>query len=271
MFFRPGFYRPKFLAWGTAVLALFMATASPAADTTQLPPSVKTLQAEGLNIVGEFKTDDGLRAFAAAAGDRPVAIYVTKDGNAIVGTRVDPQGNPMDQATLQNMVAKPMAKKALSQLEQATWVRDGKKDAPRVIYTFSDPNCPYCHKFWEAARPWVDAGTVQLRHLVVAVIRPDSAAKAAAILGAKDPTVALIQNEHAFSNGGIKPASSVSPAIRTTLNNNEQLMMNLGFRGTPGIVAMGSDGLLEKINGLPQQGALVKLMGSPAPTAASKK
>lgn len=28
-------------------------------------------------------------------------------------------------------------------LEKATWIQDGQKNAPRIVYVFSDPNCPY--------------------------------------------------------------------------------------------------------------------------------
>lgn len=79
-----------------------------------------------------------------------------------------------------------MGDQVWAQLESATWVLDGKADAPRIVYTFSDANCPYCNHFWEAARPWVNSGKVQLRHLLVGIIREDSPAKAAAILGASD-------------------------------------------------------------------------------------
>ncbi|HEU0230824.1 MAG TPA: thiol:disulfide interchange protein DsbG [Burkholderiaceae bacterium] len=264
MLSRPSLYR-LFLG----ALALFLSMTGYAAETA-LPPSVKALQSQGLDVMGEFNVGDGLRAFAGAAGDRPLAIYVTQDGSAIIGTRVGPDGKALDEGRLQDLVAKPMAKRAWSALEKATWVQDGKKDAPRIIYTFSDPNCPYCHKFWEASRPWVKSGAVQLRHLVVAVIRPDSATKAATILGAKDRSAELTKNEMTFSEGGIKPAESVPPAIQTILDENQELMMNMGFRGTPGIVAMRSDGLLEKINGLPQPAALAELLG-PNPGSPSAK
>src|SRR3546814_5178612 len=58
-----------------------------------------------------------------------------------------------------------------------------------------DANCPYCNAFWEAARPWVDSGKVQLRHILVGIIKDDSPAKAAAILGAPDRSAALLTNE----------------------------------------------------------------------------
>lgn len=259
------FLRSRFYSLAFGVLALLMGNAGHAAETA-LPPAVKALQSRGLDIVGAFDAGNGLRAYAGAADDRPVAVYVMQDGSVIIGTRVGPDGKAVDEARLQDLVAKPMAKRAWSALEKTTWVQDGKKDAPRIIYTFSDPNCPYCHKFWEASRPWVDAGAVQLRHVVVAVIRPDSANKATSILDAKDPSAALTENEKSFSAGGIKPTESVPAAVRKQLDDNTQLMMDLGFRGTPGIVAMRSDGLLEKINGLPQPDALAALLG-PRPGA----
>src|SRR3546814_12650200 len=81
-----------------------------------------------------------------------------------------------------------MSARTWALLEASEWIADGKADAPRVIYTFSDPNCPFCNKFWSAARPWVDSGKVQLRHIMVGVIRPDSANKVATIMTASSPS-----------------------------------------------------------------------------------
>lgn len=72
-------------------------------------------------------------------------------------------------------------------LEKSKWIQDGDSKAPKVVYVFSDPNCPYCHTFWKQARPWVDSGKVQLRHIMVGVIRPSSKAQAATLLSAKNP------------------------------------------------------------------------------------
>jgi thiol:disulfide interchange protein DsbG len=72
-------------------------------------------------------------------------------------------------------------------MEKASWILDGKKEAPVIVYVFADPFCPYCKQFWQQARPWVESGKVQLRTLLVGVIKPESPATAAAILAAKDP------------------------------------------------------------------------------------
>ncbi|MGE8657976.1 MAG: thiol:disulfide interchange protein DsbG [Achromobacter sp.] len=241
-------------------LAAWLAAAGAQAAPDR-PAVLKALEARGLRVVQEFKIDGDLRAFAGVAGDQPVAIYVTPDGNAIVGARLDAQGKPLDDARIEALVTKPMGEQAWAQLEKSAWVLDGRKDAPRVIYTFSDANCPYCHKFWEAARPWVDAGKVQLRHVMVGVIREDSPAKAAAILGAADPTAALLENERQFDAGGIAPATRVPDNIAKVLDDNQALMVSLGFRGTPGIVVRDAAGALKKYNGLPQAAELDKVFG----------
>ena len=241
--------------------SLMLVTACSQAETAGKPPALKALEGQGLTVMQEFKVGGGLRAFAAAAGDRPVAVYVTSDGNAIVGTRLNAKGEPMDEVVLNNLAAKPIGEKEWAQLESATWVRDGKADAPRVIYMFSDANCPYCHQFWQAARPWVDAGKVQLRHILVGVIKADSPAKAAAILGAPDPSAALLENEKKYDQGGIPPVRSIPANARKTIDDNQMLMMTMGFRGTPGIVVRDGDGLLKKVNGMPQQAALAEVLG----------
>lgn len=231
------------------------------AETADHPPALKTLEGQGLTVMQEFKVGGGLRAFAAVAGDRPIAVYITSDGNAIVGTRLNTKGEPVDEAALNNLAAKPLSDKEWAQLQSATFVRDGQANAPRIVYAFSDANCPYCHRFWEAARPWVDAGKVQIRHIIVGIIKEDSPAKAAAILGAVDPSAALAENERKHAQGGITPAKSVPANVRKTLDDNQMLMVSMGFRGTPGIVVRGPDGVLKKYNGMPPGPQLAAVLG----------
>lgn len=231
------------------------------AQVTDKPPVLEALEDQGVLIKQEFDVSGGVRAFAGVVNDQPVAVYVLADGNAVAGTRLNAKGEPVDQATLQNLVAKPISDQAWAELESATWVLDGKADAPRIIYTFTDANCPYCHLFWEAARPWVDAGKVQLRHLLVGIIKKDSPAKAAAILGAADPSAALVENETEYDQGGITPAKSVPDDVQRILESNQMLMFSMGFRGTPGIMVLNDEGLIQKYNGMPQQDALIEVLG----------
>jgi len=153
-------------------------------------------------------------------------------------------------------------------LERSRWIADGRDDAPRKVYVFMDANCKYCTKFWSDARPWVRSGKVQLRHIMVAVISPTSAGKAAALLGDPDPARRLSSYEeaHAFgvvrmlANGphhsledpNLQPLQAVPPDVGQKLGDHERLMLALGLRGTPGIVFRGLDGKLVSRPGIPQ-------------------
>lgn len=248
------------LVWSSSACSQEPAPAG--ADTAGTPEVVKTIEQQGLEVLGQFEAPGGLRGFAAVAGQRPVAVYVTPDGeHAVVGVMVNAQGEDVGAAALQRLVAKPMSEKTWAQLEDSHWVRDGRADAPRVVYTFSDANCPYCHRFWEAARPWVESGKVQLRHVLVGVIRDDSANKAAAILTADLPSAALTHNERNFDNGGIAPLATIPQDVRGKLTRNEMLMVELGFRGTPGILFRDEAGLVQRRSGMPMPADLPVVLG----------
>lgn len=156
------------------------------------------------------------------------------------------------------------------ELQHGHWIADGRDDAPRKVYVFLDTNCVYCAKLWADARPWVDSGKVQLRYFLVAVIAPESAGKAAALLADPDPAkrLAAYERAHAFGvsrmlQGGprhslddasLVPVAPLPDAARRTLVANEALMDALALRGTPGLVYKGADGRLVARGGMPGDG-----------------
>lgn len=136
------------------------------------------------------------------------------------------------------------------------------KEAPVIVYVFADPFCPYCKQFWQQARPWVDSGKVQLRTLLVGVIKPESPATAAAILASKDP--AKTWHDYEASGGKMKleiPAS-VHPEQMKVLNINQKLMDDLGANVTPAIYYMSKDDTLQQEVGLPDKDKLNIIMGN---------
>ena len=144
------------------------------------------------------------------------------------------------------------------QLERTRWIADGRADAPRKVYVFLDANCKYCTKFWSDARPWVNSGKVQLRHVMVGVIAPSSTGRAAALLADPDPAkrLAAFEQAHAFgvvrmmaggphqslADPNLAPLDPVPDALARTLADHEDLMHGLGLQGTPGIVFLARDG-----------------------------
>lgn len=256
----------KQFSFTAAALALTLAGAAGCSHAEEpgkaQPPVIATIEAHGLEVLGEFDAPADLRGFAGLAGQQPVAVYVTPDGeHALVGQLVNVAGEDVGGAHLQRLVAKPMSERIWSQLEGSTWVADGADDAPRVVYTFSDPNCPFCNRFWQAARPWVEAGKVQLRHVMVGVIKADSANKVAAILTAPSPSAMLTRNEREYARGGIDGMATVPSRIRGQLDANQRLMHELGFQGTPGILFRDADGIVQRRAGMPAPGDLPTVLG----------
>lgn len=238
------------------------ATPAPASTSTSRPAVLATIEAQGLEIMGEFDAPSGLHGYAGVAGQEPLTVYTTADGqHALVGMLVDAKGKDVGADALRRLVTLPLSKRQWTALQATTWIADGAADAPRVVYVFTDPNCPYCHRFWEAARPWVEAGKVQLRHILVGVIRPDSANKVATMLTAKSPIAALTRNEHTFAKGGIEAAATVPDAVRQKLTGNETLMLQMGFQGTPGIAFLDDKGILQRRSGLPSADQLPVVLG----------
>jgi thiol:disulfide interchange protein DsbG len=155
-------------------------------------------------------------------------------------------------------------------LERGKWIADGRDDAPRRVYVFMDANCGYCTKLWAASRPWVDAGKVQLRYLMVGVISPTSAGKAAAILADRNPAGRFDAYErahafgaasHAMGNPNVEPLDPIPPALDRVLDDHLRMMVGLSLRGTPGIVYRAPNGQLATRPGL-SAGDLPLLFGA---------
>jgi thiol:disulfide interchange protein DsbG len=181
----------------TALLPLHPRCWPPALQAEELPKAIQQLQAKGAVIKGSF---DAPTACAATPPyqNNGMALYLTADGkHVLVGSLFDEQGKDLSAEPLEKLVYAPMSKAIWAKMEKTAWIADGKADAPRIVYLFSDPNCPYCNMFWEQARPWVESGKVQLRHIMVGIIREDSPGKSAALLAAKDPSKALLEHESA--------------------------------------------------------------------------
>jgi thiol:disulfide interchange protein DsbG len=235
---------------------------APAASSTARPAVLAKIESQGLEIMGDFDAPSGLHGYAGLAGQEPLTVYTTADGkHALVGVLVDAKGNDVGADALRRLVTLPLSKRQWAALQSSTWIADGAANAPRVVYAFTDPNCPYCHRFWEAARPWIESGKVQLRHVMVGVIRPDSANKVATMLTAKSPSDALVRNERTFDKGGIEAAAQVPEAVRQKLDGNEKLMLQMGFQGTPGIVYLDANGVLQRRSGLPSSDQLPVILG----------
>ncbi|AKJ99443.1 thiol:disulfide interchange protein DsbG [Pseudomonas sp. Cab53] len=235
---------------------------APLLQAEELPAAIKKIEAKGAKIIGTFDAPDGLRGYAAQYQNRGMALYLTPDGqHVLLGNLYDADGKDLSVEPLQKLVYAPMAKAMWAKMAASHWIADGNPDAPRTVYLFSDPNCPYCNMFWEQARPWVKAGKVQLRHIMVGIIREDSPGKAAALLAAKAPEKALETHEKAGKGSALKPLKDIPPAIQAKMDANQQLMDELELTATPAIFYLDDKGELQQQQGAPSPDKLVKILG----------
>ncbi|MCO7514842.1 thiol:disulfide interchange protein DsbG [Pseudomonas guariconensis] len=246
-----------------ALLPLSLALlATPALQAEELPKAVQQIQAKGAVIKGSFDAPNGLRGYAAEYQNNGIALYLTPDGkHVLVGSLFDEQGKDLSAEPLEKLVYAPMTKAIWAKMEKTAWIADGKANAPRIVYLFSDPNCPYCNMFWQQARPWVESGKVQLRHIMVGIIREDSPGKSAALLAAKDPAKALEHHEKAGKASTLKALDTIPEAVQTKLEGNLAFMEELGLRATPAIFYQDEQGNLQSQQGAPRPEMLGKILG----------
>ncbi|QJQ96928.1 MULTISPECIES: thiol:disulfide interchange protein DsbG [Halomonadaceae] len=146
---------------------------------------------------------------------------------------------------------------AWAALEASAWIREGEPDAERVIYVFTDPYCPYCHRLWQATRPWVEAGKVQMRHVMVGLMARDSPRTAISLLAEENPSEALL----AHLRGETTPRLETLPrALEEALLDNHLLMESFGAMATPSLIYHVDE--LEMAHGLPDEQELERIMGS---------
>ncbi|MFP5428423.1 MAG: thiol:disulfide interchange protein DsbG [Gammaproteobacteria bacterium] len=236
--------------------------AAPLLHAEELPQAIKQLQAKGAVIKGSFDAPNGLRGYAAEYQNNGIALYLTPDGkHVLVGSLFDEQGQDLSAEPLEKLVYAPMSKAIWAKMEKTAWIADGKPDAPRTVYLFSDPNCPYCNMFWQQARPWVESGKVQLRHIMVGIIREDSPGKSAALLAANDPAKALQQHEKAGKASSLKALDKIPENVQKQLDSNLALMEELGLAATPAIFYLDEQGRLQSQQGAPRPETLGKILG----------
>jgi thiol:disulfide interchange protein DsbG len=242
-------------------LALLSST-SVLAAVDKLPAPISALEKQGFELKGEFKGPGDLPGYVMQFQGQGTTVFLTPDKqHAIMGNLVDATGKNLSDAQVEKWVYAPMAKEMWQKLEKNHWIAAGKADAPLVVYAFADPYCPYCTQFWQNAQPWLASGKVQLRVLMVGMLRPDSGQKAAAIMMAKDPAKTLAEYENSQGKMELKVPATITPEIKKALEDNLALMDELGGTATPSIYYLNKDGRLQQHQGLPDDATMKVIMG----------
>ena len=231
-----------------------------AALANDWPAPIAALQAQGMTIHGEFEALGGMTGYAGSYQGHELAAYLLPDGeHVIVGTLQDADGNDLSRPMLDEVIRGEEDSESLAMLEQSAWIAEG--NGERIVYVFTDPYCPYCQRLFHEARPWVEAGEVQLRHVMVGLMDRDSPRTAISMLAADDPSAALL----AHLRGEETPRLESLPRdLEEALFDNHQLMESFGLMATPSMVYQGERGL-QMAHGLPEEDELAAIFGARRP------
>lgn len=212
----------------------------------------KQLSQEGFEFVKQIPAPAGMVGWAGHNNQNPSTVFISNDQQYyIVGDLYNAKGENLSIDAMNHYVKDAVLDDVWKTLEKATWIQDGQVDAPRIVYVFSDPNCPYCQTFWQQARPWVESGKVQLRHIQVGVIRDESRAQVATLLMSKNPQALFKEIHTQKTASALKPATDIPADIAKKIDFNEGLMDKYGFFSTPAIIWKDSHAQFQSAQGLP--------------------
>ncbi len=228
-----------------------------------VPDVVKNFsEQQDIKIIKKIEAPGGAPAWLGQYQDMGVTLFLTPDGKHVVsGYLYDENGKNLSEEYFQKDNYAPIGREMWKKLNAAHPLKEGAENAPRKVFVFADPFCPYCKAFWAEAQPWVNAGKVQLNTLLVAFLNPDSGRNASAVLNAKDPVSAWKEYE---LSGGKKLPKQEGSATRETveiLQKHQVLMDSLGANATPAIYYLNAQNELQQVVGMPNEKQLVEMFG----------
>lgn len=243
------------------------------AATTSNPVASKKLITKLINnkgiILNTFKSGPFLGYIVKGSqANAPEGILFTDAAGKFVisGNIINGKLKNLTQEAAAKYITPAKAKKAFNMIDTTNYVVDGTNAAPHKMYAIADPNCIYCHRFYQAARPLVKAGKLQIRWIIGAFLKPSSKGKAAAILSAANPAKALLENENKFNEkieeGGITPLSKIPSSIEAKLKANMQFMVKNQIMQTPTLLYKNANGTPKIFSGVPQGKKLEILVNS---------
>ncbi len=221
-------------------------TASPThASNGSYATLVQKLSHGEVRLLNTFPGPDGLTGLVVepsyGPGHKDIAWGL--DGKALIpGPVLNAQGQNLTLLAMQaqHLVPKPLASGVLAKrMLEAPGFTVGTKGP--LFTVFLDPNCIFCHRFWDDAYPLAESGKIRFKVVPVGFLKPSSLPKAVTILMQKDPAQAWAQNETKFDvaneEGGIVPAKTLDPKIVQEVVANTKLLAKSGEVATPTIVA----------------------------------
>lgn len=225
-------------AWSAA------AAASTPADSAGYAAMMHTLSHGKERLLKTVPTSvPGLTELVGEASTGQKSLVFGLDNRyLIVGPIVGANGKVLNQTLAQSagLIPKPLpvTTLALRALHAPGFVLG---HAGPLLVAFMDPNCIFCHLFYESERANLQAGKLRIKVVPVGFLKPSSLPKAVSILEAKNPAAAWAADEAGFNvkteEGAAKPAANLKVPATAQIQANTRLLARSGEVATPTIIA----------------------------------
>ena len=176
----------------------------------------------------------GVLVEPTSGGANKLVAWTNDTGTILMpGPLFDKDGVNLTETYLNNQAGYTSPEKLAEQVLDRGFLAG--KSGP-IVTVFFEPYCGYCNALFEKMEPLFKKGDIRARFIMVAFLRPDSAARAADIENAKDPFKALSKWEHLEDKSKAKESTATQEQQDEIIKNNN-LMNAAGQSGTPALLS----------------------------------
>lgn len=130
------------------------------------------------------------------------------------------------------------------------------------VYVLFDPQCPHCGRLWQASLPLHNK--VKFVWIPISFNPTKSLPQGAALLSAANPVDTMTAHEQSLlaGTGGMAASADVPEELKQAINNNTQLLNQLGVDSVPFLLGKHrKTGDIVSFNGAMETAALANLLG----------
>lgn len=226
-----------------------------------------------VTVLNQFPSVGNLEGYVIQTTDANHAqsvVYVDHRGRYLIfGTLISKQGQNLSNQDYQTYIAPQAASVAFNYISNVTYIEQGRSQAPHQAYIVFDPNCVFCHRLFLALQPFIQQGTLAVRWIPVAFLKPTSKGRVYAILSSPNPLSMMLQNESTFNeqteNGGVPPLNTPSSQVIQQLQNNMAFLTEAQINSTPTLLYKTNSGIANLTSGMidpSRLNALIQGLGS---------
>ena len=199
-------------------------------DIINLPPALAAAANAGVNVISGFETGSEMMGWYAETNGQPMIVYTPPSGDAVlIGAMLDASGKNVTAEHQEMFFPKPDYTAQIDAVKSAEYYVQGNPESKNIVYGFHEPNCGFCARAVNEISEI--EGDYQVRWIPVAFLSEKSPHAVETLLTSSDPATDMLKHK-----AGVLKLKQPTEKTLNALEFNNQLMKNLGIKGTPAFV-----------------------------------